>query len=356
VKAALLTPDDPRWTELLRSVRHDFYHLPSYTQMSAITDKGEARALLVKDGGRTLLLPLVVRAVPFAVGVRDAASPYGYPGTLVEAAQSDRSDFARDALLFAREHLREEGIVSLFVRQNPVLGPPVDLTGVDGAAAVAHGETILIDLRATLDELWRDTMSGHRNEINRSIRAGHVASIDTEWKHVDRFVTIYQETMTRVGASAYYYFDHAYVAALREALGSRLSLAVVQIGGVVAAAGLFVESCGIVQYHLSGTDPAFMKERPTKLMLNHVRSWAKTQGAIAMHLGGGVGGAQDSLFKFKAGFSKGRAPFNTLRLVIDPARYAELCAARTARKLEQTGAAEAEASSLTGFFPEYRKP
>ncbi len=351
LRAELLSPESPVWTEVLANARHDFYHLPAYARMAAVTDKGEPRALLVTEGERTLLLPLIVRRIPHTDSAWDVTSPYGYPGTLVIAPEADRAAFAREALLFAREWLRAEGCVSLFVRQNPVLGPTVDLAGAERATAVSHGETIVIDLRASEEALWSETMSGHRNEINRSIRAGHAASIDTDFRHLDRFVTIYQDTMTRVGASAYYFFDRAYVTAMREALGRSLSLAVVEIGGVVAAAGLFVETCGIVEYHLSGTDPAFMKERPTKLMLHHVRSWAKARGNTVMHLGGGVGGAQDSLFKFKAGFGKGRAAFNTLRMITDASRYDALTSERDARKAGPT-----EEHPLTGFFPAYRKP
>ena len=59
-----------------------------------------------------------------------------------------------------------------------------------------------------------------------------------------------------------------------------------------------------MQYHLSGMSEAFARERPTKLMLDHVRQWARARGNRWLHLGGGVGSAQDNLFKFKAGFSK----------------------------------------------------
>ena len=351
MRAELIPPESPAWSELLETTRHDFYHLPSYARMSAVTEKGEPYGLFVTEAGRSLFLPLIIRSIPHADGARDATSPYGYPGTLVIAPEEERASFARDALLFARAWLSSQGIVSLFVRQNPVLGPAVDFSGAEGAASVSHGETIVIDLRATEEAMWSQTMSGHRNEINRSVRAGHVASIDTEFRHLDRFVAIYQDTMARVGASAYYFFDRAYITALREALGPSLSLAVVTIGDVVAAAGLFVETCGIVQYHLSGTDPAFMKERPTKLMLHHVRGWAKARGNTVMHLGGGVGGAEDSLFKFKAGFSKGRAAFHTLRMIADPPRYAALTSERDARK-----DAPQEPHTLAGFFPAYRRP
>jgi lipid II:glycine glycyltransferase (peptidoglycan interpeptide bridge formation enzyme) len=327
--------------------------------MSATFDKGEACALFVREGERLLLLPLVKRQIPNADDTRwDATSPYGYPGPLVAGAtDADARTFAVEALLAAGEPLRERGCVSLFVRLHPILGPTMELPVSDSVRIVGHGETVVLDLTVSEQDLWSGTMSGHRNEINRSLRDGHVARMDVELQHLDRFVEIYQATMSRVGASAYYFFDRNYVVALREALGASLSLCVVDIGGVIAAAGLFVETCGIVQYHLSGTDPAYMKQRPTKLMLHHVRSWAKARGNTVMHLGGGVGGAQDSLFKFKAGFSHGRASFHTLRMVIDRPTYQGLVTARDERHRAKTGEETIHADdALAGFFPAYRRP
>ena len=209
-----------------------------------------------------------------------------------------------------------------------------------------HGETVSIDLTRPTEAIWADTRSDHRNQINRAIRAGHRATMDEEWRHYDAFKRIYRATMDRVGAADFYQFDDAYFDALRATLGSTLHLSVVEIDGAVAAAGLFVETDGLVEFHLSGTDEAFLKDRPTKLMLHEVRSWAKARGDRVMHLGGGLGGANDSLFEFKAGFSKTRHPFHTLRLVCDPERYAAL--------VEASGGG-GDPADLTGFFPAYRR-
>jgi hypothetical protein len=128
--------------------------------------------------------------------------------------------------------------------------------------------------------------------------------------------------MTRVSATPFYFFEEGYFDGLRDALGEHLRLWVVQIDGAVAVAALFVETCGIVQYHLSGSDPAFASEGLMKLIVHAVRSWAKERGDTELHLGGGVGSAADSLLQFKAGFSPRRHPFHTLRVVVDQGEYA----------------------------------
>jgi Acetyltransferase (GNAT) domain len=339
MKAELLEEGSDAWPEFLAEVRHDFYHLPAYVALSARQEAGEARALLVRDRSRATLLPLIIRDV--TGGGRDATSPYGYPGPLLR----DPTDvaFLRAALLAALPTLQAAGIVSLFARFHPLLNPVVP----DGVGAmVRHGETVSIDLSASPEVLWREMASGHRNEINRALRAGHSAAPDDSWTHYETFKRLYRQTMERRSAASHYFFDDVYFDGLRAALGDRLHLWLVSIGDAIAAAGLFAETCGIVQYHLSGADEAFARERPTKLMLHAVRTWAQARGDLEMHLGGGVGAAEDSLLAFKGGFSRRRHPFFTLRLVVDADAYRRLVRARDPAW---------DPEEMDGFFPLYRK-
>jgi hypothetical protein len=347
MEVQLVGESAPSWRAFLVAVPHDVYHLPSYVAMSAAQEapqeKAEACAIIVREGDRAMLLPIIVRGIPGQETARDAISPYGYPGPLFQGERNP--EFVARACTAMVARLREERIVSLFVRTHPLLNR--EMTGLEAVGAVVeHGETVSVDLTATTEEIWRGTRSDHRNQINRAIRAGHRAYIDWDWEHEAAFVEIYTATMNRVGASADYMFGADYVRALRVALGSRLQLCVVDIGGAIAAAGLFTEECGIVQYHLSGTDAAFARDRPTKLMLHFVRGLMKERGNRIMHLGGGLGGAQDSLFKFKAGFSKQHQPFRTWRVVVESERYASLSRARRPA---------ADPADATGFFPLYRR-
>jgi hypothetical protein len=65
VTTSLLTPDDPRWSTFLESVPHDFYHLPSFLTLSAHTEAcASPVAVLVEDGERSMLLPLLFCDIP----------------------------------------------------------------------------------------------------------------------------------------------------------------------------------------------------------------------------------------------------------------------------------------------------
>ncbi|HLO36688.1 MAG TPA: GNAT family N-acetyltransferase [Candidatus Deferrimicrobium sp.] len=335
------------WGAFLRDVEHDIYHLPGYVALSAALEEPrehpEARAIVARDGDRAMLLPVVIRDVPGEDGLRDAVSPYGYPGPLFQGDVD--TTFVADASAAIVARLRDEGVISLFVRTHPLINRELGGLATIGTI-VEHGETVSIDLTASTEAIWSATQSGHRNEINRAIRAGARARLDPDWAHEAAFVELYRATMHRLGASVRYLFGPDYVRSLRAVLGPRLHLCVVDIDGAIAAAGLFTETCGIVQYHLSGSDPAFARQYPTKLMLHYVRGLMKERNDRVLHLGGGLQGEEDSLFRFKAGFSNQRQPFRTWRVVVDPDRYATLVRATYPT---------ADPADTSGFFPLYRR-
>jgi hypothetical protein len=339
LKATLLDVDAPEWEALLRAARHDFYHRPEYVALCAVHEGGQPRALYVADDARAMLLPLVIRRIPG--GGFDATTPYGYPGPV--GSGTDDPAFLRVALVAGLQVLREAGIVSAFVRLNPLLNP-LPPQGV--GTLVRHGETVSINLTLPTEELWTQTRLNHRRDITRAVRLGYVARMDEDWQHLESFKHLYGATMARRSAAPFYFFKETYFDRLRDALGESLHLCVVEKDGAIAAAGLFVETDGIVQYHLSGTGDAFTMVQPTKLMMHFVRGWAKARGNEVLHLGGGVGGQSDSLLQFKVGFSPLRHTFATLRIVIDEQEYGRLVAARDACL---------DPRARNGFFPLYRQ-
>lgn len=347
IDVRLLDPvaDAGAWSGVLAKLRHDFYHLPGYLSMS--TGAGErAVGIELREGTSVLFLPLVIRMVPGS-RLSDASSPYGYPGPIVRVErQEDLAGFVERAALRLVEVLRQLDLVTCFVRLHPVLTDAAEAFQRVGFLQL-HGETVSVDLRQDMHAIWGGIRSGHRNEINRARRQGQQAYVDKEWHHFEDFYQVYNETMRRVGAGEGYIFPRDYYERLRQALGERLHLVVVKIEGDVAAAGLFAETSKVVEYHLSGSKTQFLAQRPTKTMLADVIQWAKDRENTDLHLGGGVGAQRDSLFAFKAGFSKRRHPFYTCRIVVDRDEYGRL--------VRQHGRAVPDVDDLSGFFPAYRQ-
>ncbi len=345
MRADFIGPADPRWAELVGRVPHDVYHLPEYAEASSAAEGGRPLAYLAESGAAACLIPLIVRDLPEelgAAGWRDATSPYGYAGPIVSPGTTPVE--LAGLLAAFRAAGAAAGLVSAFIRLHPLLPLPPAALGVVGTVR-GRGPVVVVDLARPPAEIWADTRENHRTGIRKLERRGYRAALD-DWAHFPDFVQVYEATMRRVAASPFYFFGPAYYDALRARLGGRLHLCTILApDGRVACAGLFFEEAGIVQYHLGGTADEFLSVAPSKLMFDVVRRWARDRDNRVLHLGGGAGGREDSLFHCKAGFSPLRAEFRSLEVIFDAERYRLL--------VERCGTEEGDEA---GYFPAYRAP
>ncbi len=310
---------------------------------------GHPAALYVEGDGCSLLAPLVLnggRVGGQGPEVVDAISPYGYPGFLVDAEGQERS-FVQDALGASIPVLAEAGVTSVFLRLDPLRNNPANLEGL--GTLVEHGACVYVDLALPEEELQRQVRGRFRSYIRAMGREGVTAGFDDEFENFDTFIDFYYRTMDAVGAASMYYFKPSYFSGLREVLGRDLKLCIVEYEGRAVAAGLFAVSGGVVQYLLSGKEEGGGHPHATKLMMVHVRDWAKEQGLKVLHLAGGVGGrSDDALSRFKRGFSKLSKPFYSWRLIAHQGRFAEAVADWERMSGESVG-------DVRGFFPPYRQ-
>lgn len=333
---------------LQRSVQHDFYHLPGYHAQAEARGEGQAMLFVHTQGEFTVALPLLLRAAS-PEGLRDATSVYGYAGPV--SSHRELPDHAIEGFQQALHRcLSAMGVVAVFSRLHPLIAQGPWLQGLGHIVPV--GPTVSIDLTLPAEAQWARFRENHRRGIHKLQRQGLVCREDSKLRHLDEFVSLYQETMRRVGAGHDYFFERDYFEALiRDMPSADPRLFVVLNGDTVLAGGLFVGCAGIVQYHLGGTRSEFLKLAPMKLVFEVVRQWAMERGHAVFHLGGGVGAQEDSLFHFKAGFSERRHRFTCWRWVVDETAYADLC-----QRAGHGAAAPAGGPATAGFFPAYRSP
>lgn len=347
--------ENPLWLQTLQKLRHDIYHLPEYVAVEARRIKAIPAAILIVDNEKTFFLPYLLRQCNDIVDgelsteeIFDVVSPNGYAGILLSEAAASTPEFLEYAMNELMDIWRAKGVCSAFLRLHPILNQEFKEILKPENCQIS-GETVSIDLKLSNAEIWQQTRPEHRNKINKCKRNGLTARIFSFVKNIKEFIEIYEETMERVGAAKSYYFDYDYFFHLANGLGGKIYLCIVELEEQAICGGLFTECCGIVQYHLGGTRTKFLKQAPSKLMFDYVRFWAKERGNEVFHLGGGVGASQDSLYHFKAGFSKQRHNLLTLRLITDTSKYLHLVDLRA-----KTLNTEVEKLLMTGFFPAYR--
>jgi hypothetical protein len=348
MKIEFLTPNSSKWWDFINSTPHDFYHLPEYTQLSRIVDKGEPSAILITDGDFGFFLPFLLRQIESetVVGKYDASSPYGYPGPLLRGSGVSAEKFLKVALDKLKSVLSQNDVISLFIRMHPIYKLPEFVYNLPGM--VCHGETLFIDLTLSAEQLLKATRRGHSREIEKAEKAGNqIVEIDN-WDDYDEFKRIYDQSMMRLQADSYYLYPKEYYSELKETLGDHIHLAVNRIDNEIALMMIFTECCGIIQTHLAGTEDRYTLQHPQKMVHHKVRFWAKERGNKIYHLGGGLGGREDSLFQYKLGFANFRHRFHTWRIILDSKRYQSLIT-------EWEGRSGIEADNINGYFPPYRK-
>jgi hypothetical protein len=342
----LTTADVAAWSDALaRAGRHDFHHEAWY---HALAEHGGTRAELIvaEHRGATLAVPLLFRPIQPQPGtdfdgLEDATSVYGYPGPV--GPGSTDPTIVTELAAACGAYLRARGTVSLFSRLHPLLDQSCV---VEPGEVVEAGVTASIDTSRTIEQMWSDTRSGHRNGINRLRRAGFTCE-PRGAAALDTFVDVYESTMRRLDAGSHYFFSREHYEALVDPARAAMELFVVaDPEGTPAAVGLFSVRCDIAQYHLSGATEEHRRHAPTTLLIDEARRWAKARGATQLHLGGGLGGARDSLFDFKTGFGTGRHTFRLWKRVLRPDVYLALAEHRARNR----------PPADPQFFPSYRAP
>lgn len=313
MKTAWLSPEDSRWSIALQHLAHDVYHLPGYVEVAAGHEGGRPVAFLAEEGESRFLVPLLVRDVPVGLAdgshCEDATGPYGYATPLLTPGV-ETGPFV-EAFVESASGL---GLVTAFWRLHPLL--PLELSH-PRLELVEHGETVYVDLSLSPQDQWAEVRPRLRSQIRKLGREGFSVTWD-DWSRYGEFIELYDTTMKHVGASSGYFFGLEYFRGLQSALGPHLHLGLVETAdGQLACGALLTEIGGLVEYHLGGTAMAWRQAGPSRLLFDAARHHFAARGNHKLHLGGGLGGQRDSLFRFKAGFSKHRARFSTARLVLD---------------------------------------
>jgi len=351
----LTTKEATQWREVLgRCGTFDVYHLPGYHRVAEEQCGGSAVLFVFESGSIVIAIPLLIRRIQNLPGIEtstyfDATSVYGYPGPLSnteKVPQETINCFHKNL----RDYLLAQNVIAVFSRLNPILRYEYLLEGFQGGEVVDVGPTVAIDLTLPPEEQWKKFRSGHRYDIKRCRRQGVHCIKDEDWQYFDSFIRLYYETMDYKDAAKTYFFERSYFARLREELQDNLHLFVAIRNGVVLSAALFTLCNGIIQYHLAGTDPQFRDLGSSKLIIDTVRLWGYENGAWVFHLGGGVGGKEDGVYRFKEGFSDLHYTFRAWRAVLDPPIYWKLVKKRYP---EYRGEQDVKKD---GFFPLYRDP
>jgi hypothetical protein len=317
----LVRVDSSRWQELLDRLPHDVYHTAAYHRCPQLVREGDPYLFAYCEGDDVFLWPYLLEAIPDSEYF-DVTSVYGYSGPLANGGP----DFVRRGWSTLLENWRQQRVVSAFTRFHPVLGNcglADKFVGVEGTTRLC-GTTIALDLSLPNDEQLRRYQKVLRQDVRKIRDLGMRTSLDSNWEHGAEFVRIYRDTMERRGTSSGYFITEPWLAEFRASLGVETSLFVTHYQDRVAVALLVMQHGPFLHAHLTGINPDFAQYSPLKVLLDDVRQWGTEQGFRYFHLGGGLGGRQDSLYHFKRKFSPDEYDFRIGSWILDQDAYRDL--------------------------------
>ena len=339
----LTIEESTNWDEIVKTFKdYDVYYLSGYVKAFQIHGDGEPLLFYYEDSNCRGINVVMKRDIAFDIHFKeilepnkyfDFATPYGYGGWLIEGEQTQElfNEYEKWCL--------EHNIVSEFVRYHPVLKNHV--YSEKAYEVIPLGETISIDI-TNKEMIWANFNPKNRNVIRKAINSGIEIKHGYSEELFDTFMSIYNGTMDKDNADPYYYFKKDFYNSIRNDLKDNATIFYAELNGKIVAASIMIFANERLNYHLSGSLREFQNLAPSNLMLWKAAEWGNENGYSTFHLGGGVGSAEDNLFKFKRAFYRGElCRYHVGKKVFNDESYNFLVLKRSNIENER-------------FFPEYR--
>ena len=331
------------WDAVVCSFReYDTYWLSGYVKAFQLHGDGEPMLFYYEDKqirGINVVMKRDVAELSAFEGrlpqneYYDICSPYGYGGWLIEGTQTEELYRAYESWC------TKNNIICEFVRFHPILENQKFCT--EAYDIVPLGKTVALDLSSP-EVIWSNITSKNRNMIRKAQKNGICIYSGRYPQIFKEFRTIYNSTMDKDKAVAYYYFGEAFYESILNDLPHNAQVFYAVYEDKIIAASIMLAANGRMNYHLSGSLREYAHLAPTNLLLYEAAMWGWANGCKTLYLGGGVGSGEDSLYKFKKAFYRldDVKRFHIGKKVFLPEKYNQLVQMRE--------------TADSSFFPKYR--
>lgn len=355
-----------RWASLINYLNlqdRDIHFIPEYGTIYQRTYGQEPFLAFYGDESRYVVQPFVKRLLnelPFLKDQNitepyfDISNPYGYGGPVFCCkSREEKLALYRDFNEHLTRYCEEEKIASEFTSLHPFLRSHEVLQSSGLVELIKSKEVVYLDLTLSQEKLLAGLNRGHRSSINKARKHGIIIDkVECLPENFRIFNRLYNQTMERNHAAQRWFLPDDYFQNCFEQLGPRrVSLFFASVNNEVASAYFLMHDFSNAYYHFGGSDERFYDLRPNNLLMFEIALWLKQQGYLRYHLGGGVSSAtDDSLLRYKMGFSDKRAKLYTYGRVHHVGTYEHLCSLKIDYEKSMFGT-----TIQSDFFPLYRR-
>lgn len=297
-KYTIITEPEKWAAYLKKSADHDIYHTLHYHNLDK---RGEPILFVYEEDHIFIALPLLKREIEDA-DFCDFTSSYGYTGPISNKQFSSLNDKVIERFRYSfADFMQHNSAVSVFSRLNPFIDQCLVLNKMGEIRN--NGKTIYIDLIQTLEEQRGKYDKRLYRQIRQLRKRGFLIKYADTQEEVRLFTKMYNKNMLRVHADPSYFFDEEYFTNLLENEEFNCKLLLMYDGREMICGATVMWLEGVIRNHLSATSESHIHFSPSKLLTDEISIMGRELGMKYFHLGGGVGGREDTLFRFKRSFS-----------------------------------------------------
>lgn len=343
--------DCKEWDRLVKTFKnYDVYYLSGYARAFQLHGDGEPMLFYYENKHMRAINVVMKRDISdypkFSGKIKkdtyfDLINPYGYGGFLFDGNNSVSNIKLLDDEYI--EYCKSNGIISEFTRFHPILSNSIGLESKYDLLTI--GKTISIQLNSS-EYILTNLSSQNRNKIRKAEKSGVKIYWGRNIELIDEFINMYNATMDRDQANEYYYFKEEFYKSILYDLKYNFLIFYAVYQGKTIAMSIILFSNKQMHYYLSASIKEYLTYAPTNLLLYEAACWGADNGYHTLHLGSGLGGKEDSLYKFKKSFNKNfDNDFIIGKKIFDEEKYYELIKIRMEEEIFDEN---------TSFFPIYR--
>jgi len=185
--------------------------------------------------------------------------------------------------------------------------------------------TVCIDLNSE-EQIWSDISSKCRNIIRKAIKNNVMVIEDENLKKINDFQNLYYDTMKKNNADEYYFFKEEFFEQLKFLKEKEITHFYALHEDKIISSILVLMGDEYLHYYLSANSQEGYSLNANSLLLYEIAKYGLKRGYKYFHLGGGYGGDDSPLFKFKSSFHKNHTlSFYIGKKIFNQKIYDELC-------------------------------
>ncbi len=283
----------------------DVYYDPYYLKAVQNAENSLIEIFIYEENGVKCLVPYVKRRIndlSIFKNIKeefwDISTPHEYSGIITNSPD------ANNFYSCLGEYCQNNNIIFEFSRFNPFLKNEKFIEN-SGYNLIKCADNIYIGLTDNFEDIYKSFHRSVRKNIKRAVNSNlKFLEAEPTDENIKIFIEIYSESMDRLCAKKYFYFNNEYFQKLLKEC-SQARLFFIKDKNEIIAASILLHHENRAHHHLTGYKTIALDKRPNDFMIYSLIQWCQNSNIEKLHLGGG----SEPIRAFKSKFSQMKIPY-----------------------------------------------